>query len=287
MLKLYSNEIDNISNFYQWFVGFSDAESNFSIVPKLNKKGHVINRFGFMFVIRLHIDDKSALTKIQACLGIGKVSVYDNECKFSISRFEDIEFLFTIFDIYKLNTTKYLDYLDFKKAFYLYKSRNDLVSDKLIYNILNLKNNMNTKRTKFDLPFNHIKITPYWLLGLIEGEGSFQLWRKDFIPVFSIVLSYTQKPVLIKIKEYIINDLEFDENSVFKLHNSSNIAINDQKARNNSKSSVLLIIKDVRILYNYFVPFLADKIFLTKKGLDFLDFRLICKLIYFGIHKKE
>lgn len=36
---------------------------------------------------------------------------------------------------------------------------------------------MNNKRTNFDMPSFHIKITPYWFLGLIEGEGSFFLTR--------------------------------------------------------------------------------------------------------------
>jgi len=33
---------------------------------------------------------------------------------------------------------------------------------------------MNKKRNNFiQFPNHNIKITPYWLLGLIEGEGSF------------------------------------------------------------------------------------------------------------------
>lgn len=32
---------------------------------------------------------------------------------------------------------------------------------------------MNKKRNNFELPtFHEIKITPYWLLGFIEGQGS-------------------------------------------------------------------------------------------------------------------
>jgi hypothetical protein len=35
------------SEFYQWFVGFSDAESSFSIQPVLNSKKTKISRFSF------------------------------------------------------------------------------------------------------------------------------------------------------------------------------------------------------------------------------------------------
>lgn len=73
------------------------------------------------------------------------------------------------------------------------------------------------------------------------------------------------------------------------------MAINTQKARNNSKSSVLFIIKDIRILHNYFIPFLCalvvaaekKKAFVSKKGLDFEDFKLICQLVYDGVHKQD
>jgi len=33
--------------------------------------------------------------------------------------------------------------------------------EKMIDNILNIKNNMNNKRSIFSLPYNHINITPY------------------------------------------------------------------------------------------------------------------------------
>ena len=50
------------------------------------------------------------------------------------------------------------------------------------------------------------------------------------------------------------------------------------KARNsNGKSSVSLTIKNINVLYNYFIPFFADMKFLTKKGKDFNDWKIICK----------
>jgi len=57
------------------------------------------------------------------------------------------------------------------------------------------------------------------------------------------------------------------------------------KARNNSKASVSLTIKNIRILNNYFIPFLEEMVFLSKKGLDFNDFKIICKAIYNGVHR--
>jgi len=53
--------------------------------------------------------------------------------------------------------------------------------------ILELHSNVNSSRTDFDMPSDHpVKITPYWLLGLIEAEGSFYLTRDPIRPGFQI-----------------------------------------------------------------------------------------------------
>ena len=65
------------------------------------------------------------------------------------------------------------------------------------------------------------------------------------------------------------------------------MGINTQKARKNSKSSVLFIIKDIRILYNYLIPFFDKVDFLSKKVQDFKDFKIICQAVYYGAHKEE
>lgn len=174
-IKHYYSTLTNGKNFYQWFVGFADAESSFSIVPKSDKISN-INRFSFMFKISLHKDDKDALIQIQNNLGFGKVSLDKDECKFVVTKQEDINKLILILDKYNLNTTKYLDYINFKKAFLLYHGRDSTVTPELIGQILDLKNGMNISRTDFNMPANHnILINKNWLLGLIEGEGSFQL----------------------------------------------------------------------------------------------------------------
>ena len=147
--------------------------------------------------------------------GIGNVTKSGTEeCRFTVSDKEGIEKLITIFDLFNLNTTKYLDYLDFKSAFILYHSRLGLVTPELTEELVSLKNRMNTSRINFNFPADHsIKITKHWLLGLIEGEGSFNLFREGLYPNFSLVLTERQQAVIIKIKEYLVNNLGFDDNS--------------------------------------------------------------------------
>lgn len=253
----------------------------------------------------MHRDDEKVLRDIKDKLGIGKVRLYKNECIFNITDRDEIALLISIFDKYNLNTSKYLDYLDFKEAFvlvhplfpilyrgegkgYFYIDKN-LKADKVKDKILELKNKMNTNRIHFDRPENSkILITKSWLLGFIEGDGSFFLRRDNLTPVFSIENTGVQLPVLVKIKEFLENYLGFNSYSLYKLKNSSTIAIATIKARNsNGKSSVSLTIKNINVLYNYFIPFFADMKFLTKKGKDFNDWKIICKVVYDGAHRKE
>lgn len=237
-----------------------------------------------MFKIAKHFDDENVLRYIQKRLGIGNIRIYKDECIFNVTDKKGVNQLICIFDKYNLNTTKYLDYLDFKEAFNLYINRDEtaeVIKDK----ILKLKQKMNINRINFDRS-TEIVINKYWLLGFIEGDGSFFLKRDNLIPTFSLEIKITEVLVILKIKEFLENNLGFDSYSLYKLKNTSNILVTLNKARNN-KGSVSLIIKNIRILNNYLIPFLEEMVFLSKKGLDFNDFKLICLAVYNGVHIKN
>ena len=272
-------------DFLQWFVGFSDAESNFIIVP--HKNGTKVNKFTFRFTIKLHLDDQDSLIYIKNFLGIGYTFKTKDECGFIVSNKQDLLKLIEIFDRYQLNSIKFLDFYDLKKAFLLYHEREGKITDLLIDKILSIKNGMNKNRVNFEMNESQIKITSYWLLGLIEGEGSFQLWRNNISPVFSIVMTEKQLPLFIKIREFLIKEFEFNVYDKIKIENTSVISINNQTARNNSKGSVLLIIKNTNVLYNYLIPYLDSLNFITKKYKDFEDFKLLVKVIYNGGNRNK
>jgi LAGLIDADG endonuclease len=50
-------------------------------------------------------------------LGFGSVYAYKYNCYYNVTRKVDILKIISIFDIYTLNSSKRLDYLDLKKAF--------------------------------------------------------------------------------------------------------------------------------------------------------------------------
>lgn len=287
-----AKDISNIdSAFLEWFRGFTDAEGNFMINSLKNTKLD-ISKFAFIFKIALHKDDEAVLNLIKNKLGIGGVRYYKNECIFNVTDRKGITLLISIFDKYNLNTTKHLDYLDFKEAFYFYFSREINLSDGLLPSVkekvLDLKSKMNTNRINFDRPAGSpIIITKNWLLGFIEGDGSFFIRRSNLSPNFSIEITGTQLPVLLQIKEFLENSLGFDKYSLFKLKNSSIISVTTKEARNNSRSRVSLIISNISVLNNYFLPLFNETEFLTKKGKDFICFKTICKIIYNGAHRKQ
>jgi len=257
--------------------------------PRYRGKSQV-HSFSFEFEIHLHIDDKNLLFYIRDSLGVGTVNLREksNSCSFIVGNEKDLRLLLAIFDKYKLNGIKYLDYLDFIKAFNLYFGRSGSLTDEMRHDILELYEGINTGRTDFSMPFDHVvKITPYWLLGLIEGEGSFYLRRNPIRPGFQILLTAAQEPLLVKIKEYLENNLGFDQYSLWQIKNSSVMSVTHKKAVGKGKPTVTFDIRDLRILQNYFIPFLNRLDFLSKKGLDFSDFKIICKTTYNGGHKND
>jgi hypothetical protein len=72
---------------------------------------------------------------------------------------KDIQVIVDILSLYPLNTTKHLNFMDFKKAYELYIN-SDKKSVELIDVIDNIKSGMNKSRIDFKRN-NDFKITPY------------------------------------------------------------------------------------------------------------------------------
>jgi len=104
----------------------SDGESNLKITQ--DQRGNC--RFKFKFRIGLHISDRPLLVDIRNRLGLGKIypisieSIFPEKDKLTsvweLYSFEDVLKIINIFDKYPLNTTKQLDYLAWRKAYFLY-----------------------------------------------------------------------------------------------------------------------------------------------------------------------
>ena len=105
------------SQFSKWLTGFIDGEGSFQVY--LDR--HYLR---VMFRIRLHKDDINVLQK-NKFLGVERVVLDGNSCVFIISNVKDlINVLFPLLDKYNLYTTKWLDYIDFKKVVYFLSESN-------------------------------------------------------------------------------------------------------------------------------------------------------------------
>jgi len=231
----------------------------------------------------LHIDDLKVLELIQSKLKCGKFKKDRNTFVFLVYSLKDIETtILPLFEKYPLMTKKYLDYLDFKKSFLLFKKRQIDKGNKSNYNlqIIELKNGMNDKRINFTLPENHIKITVNYLLGYIEGDGSFYFNKNDNTVRISLITITEDRILLEKIRELLYNQL--DPYSLFLAENTKLISINNKTVINNRKPVTDLNISQIDYICNRLIPLFDRLDFKTKKYLDYLDFRKIAFLVLDG-----
>lgn len=246
-----------------------------------------IKGFEFIFRIALHIDDINVLKYIQTTLNCGTIKLDRNTYVLRISKLVDIaNILFPIFDLFPLNTKKHLDYLDFKKAYFMFINRNDLNKQDVFSKIVAIKNSMNDQRINFNLPLNHIiNITGNYLLGILEGDGSFYLTKQRLVPQISLVTITQDKPLLLAIRDFLLNQLD----TCSKLLGTETKLINimDKKQIGNNKPISILEIYQIDYICNILIPYLDNLSFRTKKYLDYLDFRTIAFLIYEGKHLSD
>lgn len=137
-------------------------------------------------------------------MGCGKV--YDrSDTPFSTFIVSDLDSLLNIiipfFNKYFLRGNKYLDFLVFKQIVEMINKKDHLTIEGK-EKINGLLKDFNKKRTTFTMPKDHkINITPYYLLGLIEGEGSFTFANGRIR--FSLTMTETQKPLIEAVKSFI------------------------------------------------------------------------------------
>jgi hypothetical protein len=189
-----------------------------------------------------------------------------------------------------LNTKKHLDYLAFKKGFFMFINKEtyykkSLSKEDLFKEIIRLKNSMNNKRFNFELPENHIRITDNYLLGLLEGDGSFYLNKTDMSVRVSLPTITLDRFLLDKIREFLLNKL--DKYSSILGSSTKLINILDKQRIGTNKAITILEIYQIDYICNIFIPYLDSLQFRTKKYLDYLDFKMIAFLIFEGKHLLE
>lgn len=265
---------DEIKNFYAWFAGFTDAEGYFYIA--------ISSSCAFRFQINLHKDDMHVLYFIQKNLGFGEVRSYNNYSSFTVTRLKDVKKLIVIFSQYPLQGSKWLNYKDFAKAFELYTNSRYAADSNLLKEILEIKNGMNKLRSDYT-SLKEINITPYWLLGFIEGEGCFSINKGNSYRLdFSLTQAYSNLELMKKIKSY----LENLPNAGGNYANALGISI-IKYSNINHQSTVRIETTRIPYITNILIPFLENLTWHSKKQLDFQDWKIILMLKEKGHHFTE
>lgn len=262
ILTLESNKklIHLDKNFINWLAGFTDAEGNFNISLK-GLQEDKYNSVNLTYQITLHINDLAVLEHIKDKLNCGSISKSGDKCNFFVTDQKSlINVIIPIFNNVELKSSKFFQFLNFKKAVNLFIDKKHLTfegkKDMLQYFHEMKFINQNSKARE------NMIIDKYWLIGFTEGDASFSTNKL--------------KP---KIKyENHIKELElFKSILIFLKH--GNLYTSDRK----STGSVILEINNINILMNIIIP-IFSKGMLTKKSLDFKDWSIIVEITYYGYH---
>lgn len=257
------------NNFYEWFCGLTDGEGSFMLLRRQDG-------YGFKFQIQLHVDDIKMLHFIQNTLGMGKVYITESAARFVVTNVKDTSEIIDIFSRYPLNTYKLLNFLDFKKAFGIYTSSKQKTPD-IIAKVEQIREGMNSLRVDFTArPSCSVRITPYWLLGFVEGEGSF-FTRKNFTLTFNLAQSSKDLVLMEAIRDFF-NNLASSVNNGAGLDGAASLS------HKKSSNMIYLVIHRLDYIAQVLIPFFDALVWQSKKELDYKDWKTILKLRNLGLH---
>ena len=170
-LKFKKKSIKLDKNFINWLVGFSDAEANFNISLK-GLQGNKYNSLNLKFQIDLHKNDLYVLEYIRDKLNCGSISKSGDKCNYFVNDQKSlINVILPIFHTVELKSSKYFQFLVFKKAVNLLIDKNHLTPKGRIeilqyYHEMKIVNQNSIAR-------ENMEIDKYWLIGFTEGDGCF------------------------------------------------------------------------------------------------------------------
>jgi hypothetical protein len=226
---------ENKDIFYQWLVGFTDGDGTFSIARQNNN-------WSLIFQIGQSNYNLRVLHFIKKQLGVGNIIVEKNN-NFAQFRIRDRSVLelviFPIFDKYPLLTSKYFNYIKFKKAHAILSDKSLTKSEKdiLIFNLIKTNPPLDYISPAWSIINNIVSnyenaskiISKSWLVGFTEAEGSFYLVDKSqnrIVHAFEITQKL-DKIVLIGIKHilHISTNVQFNKTGYFSIVTTNSRAI--------------------------------------------------------------
>lgn len=229
-----------------------------------------------MFRITLHIDDIEVPFKIKKFLNVGHIEIRKDSCVFIIRKTSDLmDVIIPLIDKNKLHTSKYLDFLDFKACVtFIYKQGSVVKFQDLEWIKICIKG-MNLGRTEIkpsllpEIPLNKI-----WLLGFIEGEGTFGL--KALVPYFQEAQHNKNFHILENINKILLElpNLFYGSSIISPLNTNQTF---------NIRTNVLsLAVNSIDSLHDIIVLNFLSLEFQTQKIVEFMYWALVLYMHKFG-----
>lgn len=192
------------NSFYEWLVGFTEGDGSFFIQRQSINKNH--SKWGIGFKIALSSYNYRALAYIKSKLGVGHIGLdrRSNMLQYRVRNRKHLsDYIFPIFEKYPMISAKNYDFLRVKEAYKILE--NDCIDSNekeaqllQIYQVrlsqdptilspvweqaLGKKRMQELKQDQFlSLRYDEAcqLITPNWLAGFTEADGSFYLVCKD------------------------------------------------------------------------------------------------------------
>ena len=265
----------------QWITGFTDGEGSFGV--KIYKaKGYKLGwRLQPFFQIKLNIRDKDILYRIQEYfVGRGTISFEKSSASYIIRNLSDIvDVLIPHFEAYPLLTKKFADYELFRQiTLILKKNESSSLSEEEFIKILNLRYYLNkgiseelkelypnlTPVTRPEVPEREIQ--PEWLVGFVDGEGSFNV-----ITVEKKSSESSSKPTSTSYKVWLhFQVTQHSRDTVLLERIASFLDCGSVKKRNNDVVDFKL--NKFELIENIIIPFFQKYPLQSAKALDFLAF---------------
>ena len=265
--------------FIEWFRGFTDGEGSFYIQTT---RGN--SNVQFCFEISLHVDDTNVLNYIHNSLGLGKIYIKNNRSTFIVRNLNDVAVIIDIFFRNTLNTSKYLNFLDFKLAYDLYMDKDQGGADNIIARILAIKGQMNKNRTNFDLGQDHvINITLDWFIGFLEGEGCFN-YSPDKNLFSFVVVQKDNLPLMEGIRDFLNNRSDISLNLVDSTEESAGAKVYSGKADSKGKIVNEIKVRQLDFIIKVLIPLLDSANWRSKKEKDYKDWKAIFSIVELGLH---
>jgi len=170
--------------------GFCDGESCFSLMISKNPKHTLGWSVKLVFSIHLHSKEIDLLYLIQRFFGVGNVTLNKDSATYQVIKLSDLACVIEHFNNYPLKTQKYADFLLFKQAFDIVKSKEHLTEAGL-KKLISVRASLNkglperlkvafpnitpvprttTPKTYWDWNKSELK---HWMAGFVTGEGCF------------------------------------------------------------------------------------------------------------------